>query len=189
MESTRRTGRWIAWLATAAMAACIAGQSSAADAPKRYALERSGFLQLKVPAGWRDEVDTSAKPPAINFRPADGKPFIVTLILAQAPRGTKAPSTKHLRAEVEQMAHGIRRFSVEGDKVKLKHIIGSSGQGFEFFATDAAPAAGEFKYMTRGKLVVGNDVTITFTVLTNEGQEAVIRSTESMLKSALRTAK
>jgi hypothetical protein len=39
--------------------------------------------------------------------------------------------------------------------------------------------------MTRGKLNVG-DVSATFTILTNEGQEAVIRSALAMLKSASR---
>ena len=32
--------------------------SMAAEAAKRYALERSGFLQLKVPTGWSEEIDT-----------------------------------------------------------------------------------------------------------------------------------
>jgi hypothetical protein len=39
--------------------------------------------------------------------------------------------------------------------------------------------------MTRGKLKVG-DVSVTFTILTNEGQDAVVRSALAMLKSASR---
>lgn len=159
--------------------------SAAADAPKRYALERSGFLQLKVPAGWRDEVDAKTQPPVISFRPAEGKPFMVSMIPAQAAQGKRVASRQQLRDEVEQMAEAIRHFSVEGDKVKLQEFAGASGPGFQFFATDAAPAAGEFKFMTRGKLNV-KDVSVTFTILTNEGQEAVVRSALAMLKSAAR---
>lgn len=189
MEYSGSRRQWAAFIAVAASAAAFAGASAAAESPKRYALERSGFLQLKVPAGWRDEVDSSVKPPVISFKPADGKPFLVTVIPAQSAPRKKAPPTKHLRAEVEQMAEAIRHFSVEGDKMKLKHVKGAAGEGFEFFATDAAPAAGEFKYMSRGKLNVGNDVSITFTILTNDGQDSVVRSAHAMLKSATRTVR
>jgi len=173
----------------AAVLAWMPMQGGAAEAAKRYALERSGFLQLKVPAGWRDEIDTGVQPPMISFKPQDGQPFMVTVIPAQAPQGKRAPPTQQLRADVEQMAEAIRHFSVEGDKIKLKHIGGPAGQGFQFFATDAAPAAGEFKYMTRGKLNVGADVSVTFTILTNDGQEGVIRAAQAMLKSATRVAR
>ena len=161
--------------------------SAAADAPKRYALERSGFLQLKVPAGWREEVDAKTQPPVISFRPAEGKAFMVAVIPAQAGDGKRAPSRQELRTEVEQMAGAIRPFAVESD-IKVKEFAGAAGPGFQFFATDSAPAAGEFKYMTRGKLKVG-DVSVTFTILTNDGQEAVIRSALTMLKSATRVAR
>jgi hypothetical protein len=161
--------------------------SVAADATKRYALERSGFLQLKVPAEWREEVDAKTQPSVISFRPAEGKPFMVSVIPAQAGDGKRAPSKQELRTEVEQMAGAIRPFAVEND-IKVKEFAGAAGPGFQFFATDSAPAAGEFKFMTRGKLNV-NDVSMTFTILTNEGQEAVVRSALAMLKSAARVAR
>ena len=179
-------GMQVAGLLMALAALVSPASSPAADAPKRYALERSGFLQLKVPAGWREEVDAKTQPSVISFRPAEGKPFMVSVIPAQA-QGKTGPSRKQLRDDVEQMAGAIRHFSVEGDKVKVQEFTGASGPGFQFFATDAAPAAGEFKFMTRGKLNV-NDVSVTFTILTNEGQEAVVRSALAMLKSAARVA-
>ena len=156
----------------------------AADAVKRYALAQSGFLQLKVPAGWREEVDAQTQPPVIGFRPSAGQPFIVSVIPAQAAEGKPAPSRQELRADVEQMAGSIRPFAVESE-IKLKEFAGTAGPGFQFFATDAAPGPGGFKYMTRGKLKIG-DVAVTVTILTNEGQEAVVRSALSMLKSASR---
>jgi len=168
--------------ALAALAWSPAG--SAADTAKRYALAQSGFLQLKVPAGWREEVDAQTQPPVISFRPGAGQPFIVSVIPVQAAEGTPAPSRQELRTDVEQMAGAIRPFAVESE-IKLKEFAGTAGPGFQFFATDAAPGPGEFKYMTRGKLKVG-DVSVTFTILTNEGQDAVVRSALAMLKSASR---
>jgi hypothetical protein len=168
--------------ALAALAWSPAG--SAADAAKRYALAQSGFLQLKVPAGWREEIDAQTQPPVISFRPGAGQPFLVSVIPAQAAEGNPTPSRQDLRADVEQMAGAIRPFAVESE-IKPMEFAGAAGPGFQFFATDAAPRPGEFKYMTRGKLKVG-DVSVTFTILTNEGQEAVVRAALAMLKSASR---
>ncbi|MDB5808369.1 MAG: hypothetical protein JWN94_491 [Betaproteobacteria bacterium] len=173
---------------SAALIALLPLAGHAADSDKRYALERSGFLQMKVPAGWRDEVDATTKPPVISFRPAEGQPFLISVTPAQAIEGSRVPSRKKLREDVAQMAAAIRHFSIEGDKIKLKEFAGSSGPGFEFFATDSAPAAGEFKYMTRGKLNVG-DVSVTFTILTNDGQENVIRAAQATLQGARRVAR
>jgi hypothetical protein len=168
--------------ALAALAWSPAG--CAADAAKRYPLAQSGFLQLKVPAGWREEIDAQTQPPVISFRPGAGQPFLVSVIPAQAAEGNPTPSRQELRADVEQMAGAIRPFAVESE-IKPMEFAGAAGPGFQFFATDAAPRPGEFKYMTRGKLKVG-DVSVTFTILTNEGQEAVVRSALAMLKSASR---
>lgn len=178
----RRVG--VLKLFAAAVLLGLPAASPAAEPPKRYALERSGFLQLKVPAGWREELDAKTQPPVISFRPAAGQPFIVSVIPAQAAEGKRAATRQELRAHVEEMAGAIKPFAVESD-IKVKEFAGTTGPGFQFFATDSAPAAGEFKYMTRGKLKVG-DVAVTFTILTNDSQEAVTRSALAMLKSAAR---
>lgn len=176
------------WAAIAVIAGFVQ-QAGAADAGKRYALERSGFIQLKVPAGWRDEIDTKSQPAVISFKPASGQPFIVSVIPAQAAEGKRAPMRSQLRDEVEQMAASIRPFAADADKVKVGEIAGIAAPAYEFSATDAAPAPGEYKFMTRGKLNVGNDVSITFTILTNAGQDDVVRAAHAMLKSATRVAK
>ena len=176
------------WAAIAVMAGFVQ-QAGAADTTKRFALERGGSIQLKVPAGWRDETDTKSQPPVISFKPASGQPFIVSIIPAQAAEGKRAPARSQLRDAVEQMAASIRPFAADSDKVKVAEIAGSAAPGFEFAATDAAPAPGEYKFMSRGKLNVGNDVSITFTILTNDGQAAVVKAAHAMLKSATRVAK
>ena len=182
----KRAEQWQRCLQVVSLLAAVAlaAPAGAADAPKRYALERSGFLQLKVPAGWREEIDANTQPPVISFRPAAGQPFMVSVIPAQTADGKRAATRQELRTDVGQMAGAIKPFAVETD-IKLKEFAGAMGPGYEFFVTDAAPATGEFKYMTRGKLKV-DDVAVTFTILTNDGQDAVIRSARAMLKSAVR---
>lgn len=156
----------------------------AAGSEKRYALPGGGFFQLNVPSGWTDQLDPNSKSPLISFRQKQGQPFIVTITAAlQTGVGKAALSREALRTEVEEMASAIRLFAVEKD-IKLTEFAGAAGPGFYFFATDSAPGPGGYMFMTRGMLRVG-DLLVTFTILTNDGQEGIARAALEMLKSAV----
>jgi hypothetical protein len=71
----------------------------------------------------------------------------------------------------------------EGD-LEIRRLQGASGIGFYFVATDRVPQPEEFRYMNQGILEVG-DLTVTFTILTNEGQDAVVEEALAMLKGAV----
>jgi hypothetical protein len=60
---------------------------------------------------------------------------------------------------------------------------GRSGPGFYFSATDRAPKPGEYKFLTQGIVRVG-ELSVTFTILTNDGQEAVVKQALEALKGA-----
>jgi hypothetical protein len=72
---------------------------------------------------------------------------------------------------------------VEG-VLPLQEIKGVDGRGFYFTATDRAPKPGEAKYLTQGIIRVG-EISLAFTVLTNDGQEAVVRAALEMLRTAV----
>jgi hypothetical protein len=63
-------------------------------------------------------------------------------------------------------------------------FAGSSGPGFYFSVTDRAPKPDEYKFMTQGMLKV-SDLVMTFTILTNDGQEQIARDALAMLRSAI----
>jgi hypothetical protein len=159
--------------------------AAGAGVEKRYALSERGFFKLTVPAGWTDRIEqkSQAAPPLITFGPGQGKPFIVSVTpMWQTGAGKPELSKEELRKRVEYEAEGIRMFAVEKD-IKLKEFAGASGPGFYFFATDQAPKPGEYKFMTRGELKVG-DLSVAFTILTNVGQDEVVRAALEMLKGA-----
>ena len=83
----------------------------------------------------------------------------------------------------ELAAERIRGQTVE-QSVEIRRLQGSSGVGFYFVATDQAPQPQEFRFMNQGALQVG-DLTVMFTILTNEGQEAVVEEAFAMLRSAV----
>lgn len=174
------------WLLTYVLAVLsLPASGLAAGSEKRFALPERGFFQLSVPSGWTDQFDQNSKSPLISFRQSQGQPFIVSITPAwQTAAGKSALSREELRTEVEEMASAIHMFSVEQDDIKVNEFAGASGPGFYFFATDAAPGPGGYKFMNRGMLKVG-DLSVTFTILTNEGQDGIIRAALEMLKSAV----
>ena len=49
---------------------------------------------------------------------------------------------------------------------------------------NAAPKVGEFKYLTQGIVCLGQ-INVAFTILTNDGQESVIKAALDALREAL----
>lgn len=62
-------------------------------------------------------------------------------------------------------------------------FAGASGPGFYFSAPDRAPKPGEFTDFKQGMLRVGALV-VTFTLLSNSGQDALLNHGLGMLRSA-----
>jgi len=168
------------------LAASFVAAAAESPAPKRYPLPGPGFLVLKVPAGWRDKLEdqtSNTAPPTISFGARQGKPFIATVGAQWREKpGDPAPDRESVRQRAQLALESIAPFAVEKD-IKLVEFKGAFGPGFRFFATDSAPAPGEYKFMTRGVLAVG-ELTVMFTILTNEGQDSVIRDGLAMLQSA-----
>ena len=172
-------------LSIAGFALCISAFAQNAAAEKRFPLAGRGYLQMNVPADWKEKVDQPPKalPPTLSFAPRKGKAFIVTVTPAwKLHPGDVDPTRENLRQRVESARDGIAPFAIETD-IKLVAFDGPSGPGFHFFATDKDPRPGEYKFMTQGALAV-NELTVTFTILTNEGQDNVVRSALAMLRSA-----
>jgi len=168
------------------LAASLAAAAAESPAPKRYPLAGHGFLVLKVPSAWLDRLDDQPSkdaPPSISFSARQGKPFIATVAAQWREKaGDSPPDRASVRQRAQLALESIAPFAVEKD-IKLVEFKGAAGPGFRFFATDSAPGPGEYKFMTRGVLAVG-ELTVMFTILTNEGQDGVIRDGLAMLQSA-----
>ena len=169
-----------------------AAPAFSADRPveKPYALPEHGTFKMNVPAGWKDQLAQTppSAPPTITFSPADGKPFqvLVTPLWRPSP-DVKLPTKETLRKRVENDAAEFKDGSVE-QKLKLVEIKGKSGPGYYFSVTDKAPKPGDYKYLTEGLLMV-SELMVAFTILTNDGQEQVVRDALAMVRSASHTAK
>lgn len=178
------TPRTLRRLAFAALLPCLLPAAHAVE--KKYPLPERGFFQMDVPAGWRDRLvqPPQSLPPTISFRAETGRPFavMVTPIWPARP-DIPASSKEQMRSQVQRAAEAVKSQAVE-QQIPVVEFAGAAGPGYYFTATDRAPKPGEYKFMTQGMVRVSGLV-VTFTILTNDGQETVAREALAMIRSAV----
>ncbi|MGE0031217.1 MAG: hypothetical protein AB7T20_08895 [Steroidobacteraceae bacterium] len=175
--------------ATAAILLALAAAISARadEAPhRRYELPNLDTLEMILPGGWQDETDLppGGTPLTIRLYPIEGARFEV-FVTPESPEPTAGDvrDTEALREAVRDAAVRIQPQATE-ESIEIRRLQGASGIGFYFAATDRAPQPEEFRYMNQGALQAG-ELTLWFSILTNDGQEAVVADTLAMLRSAV----
>jgi hypothetical protein len=162
-----------------------AGAEQTAD--RRYTLPDHGVFQMKVPASWKDEVqqpDDNRLPPRIFFRPASGDLFLILITpIWKVKKDAPLLTDGDIQKMVQRAADDAQPNAVE-KTLKLIEIRGSSGRGYYFSATDKAPEPDDYKFITQGALLVG-ELTVTFTILTNDDKRDVESAALTMLKGAI----
>lgn len=170
------------------LAAWLAAAPAWADesAIRRYQLPNRDTLELQIPAGWVDhfEEPQGGGPPTIEIALTDGGPRQVFVRPEwEDPTAKDVRELPQLRDAVRDLAERIQPHAVE-NYLEVRHIAGSNGVGFYFTATERHTSPGEFKFMSQGALQAGN-LTLWFTILTDEGQDTVAVEALAMLQDAV----
>ena len=176
-------------LAVALLCLMISGAALAAGSPaseRRFKIPDRGELVLRIPVEWNAQLRPSRfkhRPPTIIFTPAAGTPFKF-LVSAIHPKRRDDPSRSEEddRAFVAQAADRAKGRAVDED-IPVVEFKASSGLGFYFSSKDRIAQDGEFKFLTEG-VVRLDDLSVTFTILTNEGQEPIVEQALAALKAA-----
>jgi hypothetical protein len=176
--------RTVRWMLMAFLTAFL--PSLVMATPQSFALPGHGSLLLNVPAGWTAKMNrpSDGSPATISVGPARGTAFVVliTAVFGSTPN-SGAPDDAKTRAFVAAAAKSAEGQAVEG-VLALQDFVGTSGHGYYFRATDKAPAAGEWKFLTQGMVKTGG-IGLSFTILTNDGQSDVEKAALDMIRSAV----
>jgi hypothetical protein len=159
---------------------------SKAPSTRRFLIPDHGTLVLLTPKAWKDDLRQPPDnlPPTITFSPSAGLPFkvIVTAGWGEKPGGQLLDTTT-IREQVESAAKSAESQSVE-KSLAVKEFTGPASHGFYFSATDQAPKPGEYISLTQGIAKVG-DICLIFTILTNDGQEAIEAAALEIIRGAV----
>ena len=68
--------------------------------------------------------------------------------------------------------------------LEVRLLTGTSGSGYYFTATERDAGPGEFRFMSQGALQL-DELTLWFTILTNEGEDTIAVDALAMLQAAV----
>jgi len=177
----RPAGHWLL-----PFAALVAANAFAEPALRRYELPNGDTLELQLPEGWADRLQQPEGdgPPTIEISVTEGGAAQVFVTPKWAePTDKHVHETPLLRDAVRELAERIQPEAVE-PYLEVRPLEGPDGTGFYFSATERAPKADGFKYMSQGAFPAGG-LTLWFVVLTNDGEDTIAVQTLAMLQSAV----
>ena len=150
-----------------------------------FNLPDHGKLLLAVPAAWNVEFRPvlGRSPPTMDLTQKSGATFHILLTPLWTPNSdTPLPDDASVRDRVAAGAEEAGPQSVERT-LMVKELFGKANRGYYFTATDSAPKPDEWKYLTQGIIRIGH-IDLAFSILTNDGQDSVIKSALGMLLAA-----
>lgn len=159
-------------------------------ASKKYPIPEHGVLELNVPASWKTKIHKPQEnmPPTMIFSPATENDFQVTMMVLwgkkEEPDFNRPEKVKTL---LEKDGQKLLPRTVE-TKIVLQEIKGVNHTGYYFSVTDKNPEPGEYRYMTRGAIGVGN-LLLDTTILHRVKESGVVKEALSMLRQARQTSK
>jgi len=157
---------------------------------KKYPIPEHGTLELNVPTPWKGEIHKSQEnmPPTIIFNPAKGNDFQVMITVLWGKTGEQDfNSREKVRTFVEKDGQKLLP-NIAETKIVLTEIKGVSNRGYYFSVTDKAPNPGEYRYMTRGGIAVGN-LLLNATILYRVKDSESVKDALSMLREAKQSTK
>ena len=159
-------------------------------AVKKYPIPEHGTLELNVPTSWKSEVHQPQEnmPPTIIFKPASGDDFqVLVTALWSKKEEPDFNSQDKVRTLVEKDSQKLLPNTVEA-KIVLQEIKGINSTGYYYSVTDKTPNPGEFRYMTRGGMGVGN-LLLSITILHRVKESESVKEVLFMLREAKQSVK
>jgi hypothetical protein len=142
-------------------------------------------LWLAIPVAWSQKIDSPDKntPPSVWLSARQGPTFNVLITpLSGTPMSAAMADDNKMRAMVTSAARNALAQSVEMT-IPVHDLTSPDVHGFYYFATDRAPKPDEWKYLTQGMVNI-NGAPFAFTILTNDGQEAIAKAALELIRTA-----
>ena len=153
---------------------------------RRFELPNRDTLELHLPAGWTDSVQQPAGggPPSIEIAVTEGgRPQVFVTPEWPDPLAKEIRELPALRDAIRELAERLQP-EAEEPYLEIRPLSAANGSGYYFTATERNPDPGEFRFMSQGALLLG-ELTLWFTILTDEGEDTVAVQALAMLQAAV----
>ncbi len=150
---------------------------------REFQIPGYGILLLNLPTSWHDEIYRSREdqPPSIILRPKSGDEFYCWMTIRGPKEGEAGFNhPDRIKVFVKQEGETLLDRAVETE-ILLQELQGSHSIGYFFSLTDKSPKRGEFRYMTRGAIGVGN-LLLSFTHLYHKKDSPSLKEVFLMLQ-------
>lgn len=156
----------------------------AEETAKKVPIPGHGYLLLKVPSDWVMTVNQPPNevPPTVIFAPNDSKRFKLSMTALWNPKSEKGFGTDELKPMIES-ERGRMAAGAKETRIEIKNIEGENSKGFYYSATDKSPKPGEYEYLTRAVVAVGN-LLLSTTLLSHPENPKDVEMALRMLQSA-----
>lgn len=154
-------------------------------AASHIALPGGDELWLAIPEAWNQKFEAPDKntPPSVWLTQRQGPTFNIFITpLTGSPMAAALTDQNKLRSVVTAISRDALAQSVEMS-LPVHELSGGDVHGSYFAATDRAPKPGEWKYLTQGMVDI-DGVPFAFTILTNDGQEAIAKTALELIRTA-----
>jgi hypothetical protein len=157
---------------------------------RKYPIPDHGVLELNMPISWQSNIYKPREnlPLTIIFAPTEGNDFqgLIT-VLWDTVGESDFNNPEKVRTLVEKDGKKVLPRAVESTIV-LKEIRGPQNTGYFYSLTDKAPKPGEFRYITRGEMIVRNLI-LNVTILHRVKESESMREALFMLRQAKQSPK
>lgn len=158
---------------------------TALAASSHIALPSGDELWLAIPDAWNQKFEAPDKntPRSVWLSQRQGPTFNVFITpLTGTPMAAALTDGNKLKAVVTAASRDALAQSVEMS-LQVHDLTGNNVHGAYFSATDKAPKPNEWKYLTQGMVDI-DGVPFAFTILTNNGQEAIAKTALELIRTA-----
>ena len=158
---------------------------AAVAAASHITLSGGDELWVAIPPTWNQkfEAPDSKTPPSVILQQHQGATFSIFITpLTGTPIAASLADPNKLRAVVTSASRDALAQSIEMT-IPLHELGGTDVHGYYFSATDKAPKADEWKYLTQGMVTISG-TPFAFTILTNDGQESIVKAALELIRTA-----
>jgi hypothetical protein len=140
-------------------------------------------LVFDLPTGWNSRIKRPRPdlPPTIFIASVAPKSYEIQITPIWPVGIAKAPSSADIRAMVQGALAQAAPQAVESE-LKISDLGSSGKPGYYFSATDRAPEADGFKFLTQGAIAV-DELRVAFTILSKGEDNQAVGQALEMLRS------